>query len=644
LNEKSCTNTCLKRREWGKVLKRAFLLSVLLAIVSTIPSPTYVSNSDINGEPPAQWTCSGTGFVLTADSRTDYADFNSTLQFIKNFQSDLDFYVLPGDMDVVQTNKEAYTDVELPDLSTYWVRGNHENEEDVTYIESLYPSLPNTVSKFDNKTYSFSYANVHFIVLDEYVDHPDGRIEENSALFNWTRSELENTDKSLQIFVVGHEPAYPKHRHVGDSLDQFPADRDSFWKLLNDNSVEAYFCGHTHYYSMDDSHLNVAQIDVGNARWVNGGGGGDGNSTVVVGYAHKSYTNITVFQSVTDSSHSFTLRESYIINNPHSSLKGDIDGDCDVDVIDLYLFSKAYGTSPPSNLMADFDEDSDVDPDDFHIFVGNYGKTLVYVELTPIDPNLTSPSGTYRWLDAADQAYSIDYRNNYNYSQACVEVAYVQVGEKMEGTLTASNLKPNFAYQLKLVGTSDDSDNERIGLVGRWWQEVWDGLSWSNGQNLNNKGDGSSPNPNDLVYFERRYIENPSSPTGYHYRYTGYLVLDYFVTDSNGATTLHFETGSCYHVLWKTSQRSNATNDGPVKIVTFDPDPSEPAYDVDYPSSTVSIFGEWERLPMGGVHLQLGEYNCQMILTEESFHGSGGSLAGNWAGAMSADIELTITD
>lgn len=326
---------------------------------------------------------------------------------------------------------------------------------------------------------------------------------------------------------------------------------------------------------------------------------------------------------------------------------GDIDGDADVDSDDLTVLAGAYGSStgsPGYDERADFDGDGDVDLDDLMVLAGNYGKTIVQVELSNVDPNLTSPSGTYRWLDVADQAYSSDYRDSYNYSQASVEVAYFPVGNKMEGTLTSSNLKPNFAYQLKLVGTPGDACNERIGLAGRWWQEEWDGSSWSNGHNLNNKGDGSSPNPNDLVYFERRFIEDPSSPTGYHYRYTGYLVFDYFITDSDGAATLCFETGSCYHVLWKTSQRGNTANDGPVKTVTFDPDPSEPAYDDDYPSNTVSIFGEWERLPMGGVHLQPWEYNCQIILTEESFHGSGGPLAGNWAGAMSADITFTITD
>ena len=112
--------------------------------------------------------------------------------------------------------------------------------------------------------------------------------------------------------------------------------------------------------------------------------------------------------------------------------------------------------------------------------------------------------------------------------------------------------------------------------------------------------------------------------------------------DGNGTTMLQFETGSSYHFIWKTTQRSNTIDDGPVKTVTFDPATSQPAYDTDYPSNTISIFGEWERLPMGQVNLQSGEYNCQILLTEESFHGSGGELAGNWAGAVTANIMFTI--
>jgi hypothetical protein len=241
----------------------------------------------------------------------------------------------------------------------------------------------------------------------------------------------------------------------------------------------------------------------------------------------------------------------------------------------------------------------------------------------------------------ANQTYSSSYQSSYQYSQATVSIFYYTAGHKLFGKVVAHNLKPNFAYQLKLVGTPGTADNELIGLAGRWWQEEWDGTAWVNGQNLNDKGDGTSPNPNDNNYLERKSITDATSPTGLHYRYTGYLLFGYFITDNNGDGKLYFETGSCYHVLWQTSQRTKAADDGPLKTVTFDPTIST-AYDVDYASSTVTIFGEWERLPMGSVNLAAGSYSCQMVLTEESFHGTG-LLEGNWAAAMAADVSFTIT-
>jgi hypothetical protein len=112
----------------------------------------------------------------------------------------------------------------------------------------------------------------------------------------------------------------------------------------------------------------------------------------------------------------------------------------------------------------------------------------------------TGPSAThtddYRWLDVANNLYSEAYRTTYEYSEALVQVTFYDAYPFFHGTLTASNLKPNFAYQLKLVGKPDEPSNENIGLAGRWWQEHWNGSAWTGGQNLNNKSDGSSPNPN----------------------------------------------------------------------------------------------------------------------------------------------------
>jgi len=260
------------------------------------------------------------------------------------------------------------------------------------------------------------------------------------------------------------------------------------------------------------------------------------------------------------------------------------------------------------------------------------------------------PNSAYRWLDVANQAYSTAYQESYSYDDANVAVTYNTVGRELRGTLRASNLKPNFAYQLKLLGEpthrlgdTDYGSNELIGLAGRWWQQEWQGSSWNAGWNLNNKGDGSSPNPNDTVYKATRDIADSigGSPTGLRYKYSAYRVFQYFITDANGDATVDCTVDNCYHVLWKTSQRSPGANDGEVASHTFDVDPAVHAqYETDYEAATAGVFGEWERLPKDGVGLLPGDYACDALLTEESFHGSG--LQGFWAHAVHGRMEFTI--
>jgi len=265
--------------------------------------------------------------------------------------------------------------------------------------------------------------------------------------------------------------------------------------------------------------------------------------------------------------------------------------------------------------------------------------------LHDIDSGLTSPTGDYRWLDVANQIYKDQYINKYNYTKATVGIQFNTDEGILQGGLTAKNLKPNFTYQVKLAGNPqlNPEANENIGFAGRWWQETWNGSAWTGGQNLNNKGDtGSSPNPNDEVYFSRKDIPDLTSPTGLKYRYTGYMVFDYITTDDRGNASFSFTVDNSYHVLWKTTQSVHTASDGPVKTRNFDVKKSLPAYDVDYPPQTVSIFGEWERLPVDGVFLAPGTYNCKFFLTEESFHGGGGTYAGNWAAAMGAPISFEI--
>jgi len=258
------------------------------------------------------------------------------------------------------------------------------------------------------------------------------------------------------------------------------------------------------------------------------------------------------------------------------------------------------------------------------------------VYLTRIDPSVTSPNGYYRWLNVADQVYSPAYRAYYSYDSALVQVAYETASTVFSGILAAANLKPNFVYQIKLVGVPGTPSNEALGLAGRWWEQVWTDTSWTPGWNLNDKGDGTSPNPNDLTYYQRCGIPDPTSPTGKHYQYTGYVLFDYFITDSYGNAFVSFRADSSHHVLLKSPE---ALPDCTISV--FDPDTSMPAYAIDYPPSIVSVWAEWERLPVGGIWLQACSYTCSIILTEESFH-SYYPEGGRWAAAMGAPVQFTI--
>ncbi len=121
-----------------------------------------------------------------------------------------------------------------------------------------------------------------------------------------------------------------------------------------------------------------------------------------------------------------------------------------------------------------------------------------------------------------------------------------------------------------------------------------------------------------------------------------FFMFDYFVTDPQGNITIPFETGSCYHVLWKTTQRVNTTEDGALLSTTFTANTSSPTYDTNYTEKTIELFGEWERLPIADVPLQPGAYTAQLVLTEESFHGDGEQYVGNWAAAMTTSISFII--
>lgn len=243
----------------------------------------------------------------------------------------------------------------------------------------------------------------------------------------------------------------------------------------------------------------------------------------------------------------------------------------------------------------------------------------------------TSGSGiNNRWMDIADNLYSSLYQGSFTYTQTMATVSYSNAAGTFSGILTATGLKPNCTYQMKLVGDSDMDDwsNEQLGYAGRWWRV--------------------QPNPgnsNDTDY--DAYKNEPN------YVYQGYLLFGFFTTDQQGNATVTFSANSSYHVLWATNDSTGAgtghkipgTNDSPVIYYDFSASPviNSTAYSTDYGDAHVGIFAEWEsgRALPGQLSLPMGEYFAQFVLTEESFHQSG--LGGGWTSVLEGDVNFLIS-
>jgi len=235
-----------------------------------------------------------------------------------------------------------------------------------------------------------------------------------------------------------------------------------------------------------------------------------------------------------------------------------------------------------------------------------------------------------RWADIAFNPFADARRTAYDYANATVTIVYASSGPTFTGRLTASGLKPNFAYQIKLNGKpkyywddhGDDWANEQIGYAGRWWVSRIVHASGANAGGWNST---------DAEYEQWKAIGFTDGV--YDYVFEGYLLFTCFVTDAAGAATLDFALDSSFHVLWKTSQRAPGAHDSapaPHRVVASS---TSPWYSASYPTTQVGIYAEWQpdRALPGQCALPVGLYNARLFLTEESFH------QGSWATVMTQD-------
>jgi len=227
----------------------------------------------------------GFRFTATADMRSQTTRFEYLLAAMNaHVGGEGAFHVSPGDIDPIPPVRTLIDTYCGADAIWYPGIGNHEEETaaDMAWLRDEFnngngvrtplgdPSLTNADGPASTieTTYSWDYGNARFIMLNEYWNGSSDTGTDGDvipALLAWLADRLaENTNPV--VFVFGHEPAYPFNRHVGDSLDKYPANRDAFWALLDAEGVQAYICGHTHVYTKYRPTPGGAwQVDLGNA-------------------------------------------------------------------------------------------------------------------------------------------------------------------------------------------------------------------------------------------------------------------------------------------------------------------------------------------------------------------------------------------
>jgi hypothetical protein len=251
--------------------------------------------------------------------------------------------------------------------------------------------------------------------------------------------------------------------------------------------------------------------------------------------------------------------------------------------------------------------------------------------------------GYQRWRDIATYLYDSGQKDPLFYDAGAeVTVDYTYTGTQLVATVTGTNLKPNFAYQLKLNGKptlsfgdtdGDDASNEALGYAGRWWvsQVEKDGTfvaGW---------------NSDDTEYED--WLALDFTDGTYDYVFYGYLLFDFLITDATGSAVKDVVLDSSFHVLWKTTQRAPREGiDSAVTVHRVVADRRTEWYSKKYRSKDVGIFAEWEptRAFPGELAMAPGFYNVSLYLTEESFHETSPD-SGGWATVMSCDtLEFEI--
>ncbi len=241
-------------------------------ITNLLPGTKYYYRISCNGSVFENSFISGKNDSDTSFSFYAYGDTRSqpnkhddvALQILNQILNDPDsqtFIVNSGDLVAngdIETDwdnqffAQQYTNItemvsRLPFLSAV---GNHEGNGILFAKYFPYPMFPSPTDAY----FSFDYANVHFVVIDQFTNYSVG-----STQYNWIVNDLQNTTKPWK-FALLHKPGWTAGAHPNDLNVQ-----NILQPVFEQNGVSVVITGHNHYY---------ARAIVNGIQHITTGGGG----------------------------------------------------------------------------------------------------------------------------------------------------------------------------------------------------------------------------------------------------------------------------------------------------------------------------------------------------------------------------------